>query len=364
MRRPGGLDWIVLTRRFQWPVVIVSLLGCLALIGLVIAGRRRVWWLLALVPVLFLFYQRFAGETWRHLSILEGPPLINAERATFLKADAPVIGLVFEESPYAYPCGSLAQAPVILHQEADKRLILMYSPYAGRAMAYAVDHSVKARELDIVSMPANAMLLYNSRIGQFINAFTGLTLDGHRPAGMLHPIQTYRTTWGKWLAEHPDTKVLGTTYSAGLDKVQGRFAYPVVNSSGALNPPPEARVGLLATTRPVAIQTEKIRVGPEVFNISAGGVSLLIFRDKSGLHIFDRAVKGDLFPKFVRKTVQKKPEVAFTEGDTNSLWTIEGRCVEGPAKGVQLRRVQIEEDLPWGTVHAFYPEVEVLKMGG
>src|SRR5687768_5152856 len=40
-RVAAGLDVILLSRRLQWPMVALSLAACVALIGLVIAGRRR-----------------------------------------------------------------------------------------------------------------------------------------------------------------------------------------------------------------------------------------------------------------------------------------------------------------------------------
>src|SRR5205085_2615341 len=111
------------------------------------------------------------------------------DKATFLKAETPVIGLTFEGQPFAYPTGALALAPVIVHADGDKRIMVMYSPYAGRAQAFVVDNTIKPRELDIVSMPADALLVYNSRIGQFINGFTGQTLKNERPEGFRMAIE-------------------------------------------------------------------------------------------------------------------------------------------------------------------------------
>ena len=175
---------------------------------MVIAARRSAFWLIVLVPVLFLFYQRFAGDPFRRMAILDGPNFIATDKATFLKPESPVVGLVFEGQPYAYPTASLAAAPVIVHADGDKRLLVMYSPYAGRAEAFVVDNTIKPRELDIVSMPADALLLYNARIGQFINAFTGATLAGEAPEGFKTPIETRRTNWREWRTLHPDSQVL------------------------------------------------------------------------------------------------------------------------------------------------------------
>src|SRR4051812_6453149 len=145
-QHPDGLHWITLTRRFQWPLMSLCLLLCVFLIGLVVAGKRRAFWLIFLMPVLFFFYQRFAGQAYRNMSILDTPTFVAADKAT-LKNESPVLGLIFEDTPYAYPIGSLALAPVVVHADSDKRLLLMWSPYAGRAQAFVIDHSFKSREL-------------------------------------------------------------------------------------------------------------------------------------------------------------------------------------------------------------------------
>lgn len=355
---PSGLSWITLSRRMQWPLTSLCLLLSIALIALVIAGKRRAVWLLFLAPILFLFYQRFAGEEFRRMAILDNPPFVGMEKSSFLKNDSPVIGLVVEGQPFAYPCGSLALAPVIIHADADKRILLMYSPYAGRAQAFIVDSTIKPRELDIVSMPADALLLYNSRIGQFINAFTGATLQGERPEGFKTPIEVRKTTWREWRTLNPDTKLLSTPFSPANEKPRSHFP----PRPDTLDLPDDARVALLSTAKPVVLQTSQFK-SPEPLNLTAGGVNLLIFRDKptGQLHVFDRAIKGDLFPKFTRKTIAKKPEIAFHDNDTDSYWTTEGKCIAGNVKGEQLRPLTIEEDVSYATLKSFYPNVEILK---
>lgn len=357
-RYPSGLSWIALSRRLQWPLTSVCMLLCIALIALVIGGKRRAIWLIFLAPVLFLFYQRFAGDDFRRMAVLDNPPFVGPEKAGFLKSESPVIGLMLEDQPFAYPCGALALAPVIVHADGDKRVLIMYSPYAGRAQAFVIDNTIKPRELDIVSMPADALLLYNSRIGQFINAFTGATLKGDRPEGFHAPIEVRKTNWREWRSLHPDTRVLATTVSAAGEKPQSRFPPRPVT----MDLPADVRVAVLGTVRPVVLQSSKFPPSLAL-NLSAGGTNLLIFRDPTThkLKAFDRAVKGDLFPKFVRRSVIKKPEVAFYDADTDSLWNIEGRCLAGNAKGEQLRPLMIEEDVAYATLKSFYPNLEILK---
>jgi hypothetical protein len=358
---PSGMEWITLARRLQWPMTALSLALCVTLIGMVIAGRRRAAWLLVLAPVLFLFYQRFAGDPFRRMAILENPTFVPFEQANFPKPESPVVGIVFEGQAYAYPTGCLSLAPVIVHAEGDKRLMLMYSPYAGRAQAFVIDTTIKPRELDIVSMPANAMLLYNSRIGQFINAFTGATLNGERPEGFRAPVETRKTTWRAWCTEYPDTRVLATALSVAGERPVARFPSRPVK----MDLPADAKVLLLPTNPPVVVEANKLRVESEPLNLTtSAGAPLLMVRRRNGggVAIFERVVQKDLFPRFERKTVTAKPEIALMDSDTGSFWSADGRCLEGPAKGEQLRPLNPESDLPYATLKSFYPKLELLKL--
>jgi hypothetical protein len=82
---------------------------------------------------------------------------------------------------------------------------------AGRTSAAAVPatRELKARELDIVSNPADSLLIYNGRTGQFIVGLTGRLRDGGKPSGAegeLLPVS--KQSWRRWRNDHPETKVM------------------------------------------------------------------------------------------------------------------------------------------------------------
>ena len=77
-RFSSGLGLITFAHRMQWLLTIVALVGSLGLVGMVIAGKTRAWWLIALGPVLALFVHRFAANPMRHFRIVEEPPTVLA----------------------------------------------------------------------------------------------------------------------------------------------------------------------------------------------------------------------------------------------------------------------------------------------
>src|SRR5215204_4712925 len=93
---PNGLEFILVARRLQWPMVALALILCLVLLALVISGRRRAWWLIGLGPVLALFVHRFARDPVNQFACVENPPFVLASEAKHLADNDWVVALQFE----------------------------------------------------------------------------------------------------------------------------------------------------------------------------------------------------------------------------------------------------------------------------
>jgi hypothetical protein len=354
-----GLSLIMLTRRLQWPLVALSLILCIALIALVIAGKRRAWWLIGLAPVLALFMHRFTKGPAAPFAIYEEPAFVSVAEANFLRDEDYVVGLGFQDDHYAYPYATLFHYPVVAQADHDKRMLLMWSPYANRAMAVNVERDLRARELDVVSMPAGALLLYNTRIGQFINGLTARRMDGSLPQGFRTPIYTTRTTWRAWRTEHPDTRVLaapggGTTAGGPTTPIVPRAHMPPLQS----NVPADQTITLIATTQPAAVLPEELNANP--INFNAGDTPVFVFRDPAGVaRAFDRHVDVDLMPPFRTARGAGRKGAAFIDSYTDTAWSVIGVAMDGEMKGRKLTPVPVEEELTWGVMKYWYPKLEL-----
>jgi hypothetical protein len=344
-----GLAMMMLSRRLQWPLVTLCLLLCIALLALVISGKRRAWWLIALAPILALFFHQFAPWNNQRLYITE---FVAADQPT-LRDDDWVVGLEFGDQAYALPYRALYSMPIVFLTDYDKRAIVMWSAQANRASAWTISRELKPRDLEIVSTPLDTLLLFDKRLGQFIVAITGQTPSGLKPIGFEQPIPTIKTTWPVWVKLHPATKVL-----TGYDFADAPPA-PVLPGDAEVNVDGVAAgtpIAVVTTSVPAAIQENTITRRPA--NLIAGQSSLLVFRDASNqLHAFDRNAKEDLFLTFVPKTSRKVKDAVMIDSDTNSWWTIGGKAIEGPLKGTQLKELPVESDLYWGVAKRWHPQL-------
>ena len=122
----------------------------------------------------------------------------------------------------------------------------------------------------------------------------------------------------------------------------------------------ETRITVIPTTQPIAISAESITTKP--MNVMAGKLPLLIFRDSASgeVKVFDRRVDEDLMPRFECNHDPRRKLATFVDSDTNTGWSNEGVAVDGDKqrKGKKLKPFPVEEDLYWGVMKFWYPELQ------
>src|SRR6185503_15724065 len=102
-------------------------------------------------------------------------------------------------------------------------------------------------------MPANALLVYNRKLGQFINGLTGQTPSNTKPTEFLSAIPTQKVSWKTWLTAHPYTRVMLHNAETDIDRkptLPLRPWFPMPKTAG---PPADTQIKLAATTQPTAI---------------------------------------------------------------------------------------------------------------
>lgn len=354
---PHGIEFIVFSRRFEGPMIALDVILCVALIGLVIAGKRRAWWLIGLAPIVVLIGHRFALNPNNAFLVNGRPIFVPADQASFVADDDWVVGLMDGSDAVAFPYASIYPRPLVVRSNQPEPMMLMWSPFANCATAERIDRSIRAEELEVVSMPANTLLVYNARVGQFINGVTGQTMRGQRPAGFISTIPTIKTTWAQWLAAHPDTMVLAPPMPSEAAPRRPVLPYfPMPKSS--TNLPSDARIALIRGPSPAAVLDTDLAAGPANF---ANPLVVLVRDPVTGsLAAFDRHVDEDLVPAFAAKTIKKFPRAMMIDSDSGSAWTADGRAVDGPLKGKKLEPVEMEDGVYYSVAELWFGNLPLL----
>lgn len=354
---PHGIELILASRRLQWPLVALSLMLCICLIALIVAGRRRAWWLIGLAPILALLAHRFLEGSQNAFGVNGQPTFVSADQASFVAADDWIVGLTDGDDAFAYPYASLYSHPLVVQSYQPQPTMLMWSAFANCARAVRVDRSIRGGEMEIVSMPANALLIYNARLGQFINGLTGLSPDGRIPEGFGQEIPTVKTTWRRWLALHPRTRVLAPP--VGETSVPHKPILPYFpmpgDSSGVVEDDP---VVLIGEPRPVAVLDRDIADHPA--NFSQPLVVLIRNPATGAVQVFDRHADQDLVPTFASRKFAKLPRAIMVDSDSGTVWTAGGEAIDGPLKGKRLQPVPSEDGVYYNVARFWYRDLPLL----
>lgn len=325
----GGIGVTRVMFRLQWVMVLLVVSSALSLVGLVVTGRRRGWWLIGLAPVLAIFAWRF-GISPEHPGVVdEQAAFVPAGQVNWFDDNDAVLGVFSGDQPYAYPLAAMQRTPVVVSTERDRRLVVCWSEGAGIAAGFCVDRLVRGRDLQVVSSPHGVLLICNRRLGEFFDGLTLRSAGGSPIQGWMGRLTVELTTWGQWRAAHPETLLLQ------LADVPQPTPPP---------PPPvgdEPRLIYIASDEPILIPADELGTDPA--NVGEGHSTALLLRDGGQIRAFDRRVQEDLFPRFSRNSDRSRKGVELVDSDTGSGWTATGACVEGPLKGSRLRRLVVVE---------------------
>lgn len=376
-----GLHVILWARRLQWPLVGLTTVGSVALIGMTIAGRRRAWWLIGLTPVLALLAHRFAGGRAEELGVADGPAFVRADQVDFVRDDDWVVTLRFADQAYAYPFAALFPEPVVVQTDHDDRMVLIWNAYANRVVAFRATAELKGRDLEVVSTPANAVLVYNARNGQYICGVTGLTPGREKPAGLGAAMPAGKTTYAAWRSANPDGMVMKPSgrlaWRGPTPGVPILPAYAAHGMSRADEPPasgpatrdaaaPDAaarrRVTLVGATKPVAVDVASLSARPNAVRADDQPVVLLRWEGGPGpgVRAFVRQV-DDMVLRLMPMTDPKHADVRMRDVETDCLWSSAGVAVGGNVlfRGRRLPPLPVDEDVDYAVMKWWVPDLEV-----
>ena len=191
----------------------------------------------------------------------------------------------------------------------------------------------------------NALVMYDHQTDTLWSHFTGDAVEGPLKGDKLQILSALHTTWGQWLALHPDTVALD---KFGYGSRDGYTSYYDSDQTGIIEEtntddrlPPKTLVAAVSIgDQHKAYSVGDLREYPVVNDTFAGVPLLVVYHAGSATSaIFEREVDGELL-EFTALPVdwEDAPLVIDQEGTT---WHgLSGMALDGPRAGEQLRRMQ------------------------
>ena len=207
----------------------------------------------------------------------------------------------------------------------------------------------------------NNLVMQDKESGTLWSHITGEAFDGPMRGEVLETIPSVQTTWGQWVREHPDTKVLRKEEAVTGSRYERYFRDP--ERAGMLRvewlrerlPGKSMVYGITRGPFSLALTEDKLASDP-LLNVRVGRDSVVVhLGDDGGVRAFVSRADTTEF-----RFLLPVETGAIMDAETNSTWDLkEGVSTAGRLKGTRLNEVKI---LPafWFAWSSFYPRAEVL----
>lgn len=317
------------------------------------------------IPGLTGQYGDFRGR----FEVLTDPKSIPAAQLTELGDDEEVLGLTVNGASRAYPARFIAWHHIINDVLGGKPVAVTYCSVCNSGVAYDPVLDGRRRLFNVFGLYRGVMAMIDPSTQTVWSHLAGKALLGPDKGKTLAVLPVVNTSWGEWKRLHPDT-----TTPTWETRYRRYYAEKVVSGRDYLPPMFRPTLQGLSDDRlapnalVLAVRVEgqaraypyaALAKAPDVVQETVGATPLVAFytpQPQTGA-AFDRRLDGRTLD-FTR--VLGAPSL-FTDKQTHSQWTVEGRGVAGPLAGRQLTRL-VSLQAEWYGWSAYFPQTTVYSL--
>ncbi|MFB6230493.1 MAG: DUF3179 domain-containing protein [Salinibacter sp.] len=297
---------------------------------------------------------------------LTNPPLVDpsAGTAQYLADTSRVIGLLVGDTSLAVPHNILWHHEIInFNDRLGRTFAVTYCPLTGSSLAFDRE-GVDGAEFGVSGLLFNNnLVMYDRRNKESLwpqmnrqancGVATGTTLE---------TIPVVEMRWSRWRSLHPDTKVVSSQTGYARDYRPSAYpygGYERLNSDPLFQmpvddrrPPKERVLGIpVGDDGGVALPFGALDDGSavRVVPVTAGGTQMTVF--------WSRKARGAM--AFETSSTFSVEDGRIVDDATGSVWTVDGRAIEGPRAGDQLDPVDRAYVAFWFAWAGFQPETRL-----
>lgn len=157
---------------------------------------------------------------------LTKPRLISADKATYLRADDRVIGVVSGRDARAYPLKILNYHEIVNDEVGESPVAVTYCPLCDSAAVFDRRTPLGTRDFGVSGLLYNSNVLMYDRGGESESLWSQMKTQGISGPAANQPLKSLPlelTTWSDWRGRYPQTRVLSTR--TGHNRDYGRNPY-------------------------------------------------------------------------------------------------------------------------------------------
>lgn len=303
---------------------------------------------------------------------IDRPKFISRQEAdSFLRPEDIVFGIAFGGVVRAYPQRILVWHEIVNDMLGGEPISITYCPLTGSQVAFR--RRLPGGSVTTFGTSGNLvnsnLLMYDRLTDSNWPQILGTAINGPRRGQTLEEVPLVWTTWSRWREVRPETEVLSIEtgflrnyswdpYGSYVPELAGYYAndgllFPVMNRSG-LFPPKKVVVGIKVADDRLAVPLAEFR-SILVRNVNLGRVPMVLLYDPDldVIRAFRRTAEDTRLTFEVR-------DGKYVDRETGTVWSAEGRGLEGPLGDVSLQQVNAY-NVMWFAWYAFYPDTTVLQ---
>lgn len=148
---------------------------------------------------------------------LFNPNYIKADQADYLYPEERVLGILIDGLPLAYPVKILNYHELVNDDGHGSPFLISYCPLCGTGMAFSSLIKGKPLQFGVSGLLYNSdVLFYDKQSDSLWSQIMSQAITGPMVGEKLQQLPLQHTTWEKWRADHPATKVL--SYRQGYSR--------------------------------------------------------------------------------------------------------------------------------------------------
>ena len=259
---------------------------------------------------------------------IDTPKFMTAGKVNFLTPKDRIIGIHVNGESRAYPINILNWHEIVNDTIQGKAISITYCPLCGTGIVYEGNVKGQPLTLGVSGLLYNSdVLLYDRETETLWSQILSKGVNGPLSGPKLTMVNSSQTSWGKWLEQYPNTKVLST--DTGFDRDYTRSPYGDYDQN-------------TATYFPVNAQSRRYHPKERVMGITINGKH-----------------KAYPFTELAKLGVTQLQDVF--EGKRLSI-EIDVPNRDGQIKGANGKPLELVNGF-WFAWYAFHPDTEVFVAG-
>ncbi len=177
---------------------------------------------------------------------IDDPKYVAADAASHVSGDDPVIAIALNGDKRAYPARIMDRHEIVNDTIGGVPIAITWCPLCGSAVGIHREVDGEVTEFGVSGVLYNSDLVFYDRASETLwDQIEAKGIVGPRTGETLRLVPVTMTTWDRWRAAHPDTRVLSPDTGHALDYSTDPYAryrgsdglmFPVSNEDGRVHP--------------------------------------------------------------------------------------------------------------------------------